>query len=162
MADIVDKPTRSRMMSGIKGKNTKPELVLRRALHVRGFRFRLHSRKIFGRPDIILRKYNAVIFVHGCFWHQHEGCRYATIPSTRRVFWRAKFEANITRDRNVCGQLLKDGWRVGTVWECALRKPDQVDLAVGQLATWLAGKKERMEFGGSATAKSTQCVDTKY
>ena len=101
MTDIVDQQTRSRMMSGIRGKNTKPELALRRALHARGFRFRLHSGKVHGRPDLVLPKHRAVVFVHGCFWHRHEGCRYATTPSTRPEFWRAKFDANVARDSAV-------------------------------------------------------------
>ena len=95
MADIVDKKTRSRMMAGIKGKNTKPELVLRRALHARGFRFRLHGKEFPGRPDLVFPKHGAVIFVHGCFWHRHSNCRYATNPSTRMEFWQGKFDANV-------------------------------------------------------------------
>ncbi|WP_371813401.1 very short patch repair endonuclease [Ruegeria sp. HKCCA4008] len=135
-------------MSGIKGKNTKPELVLRRALHARGFRYRLHSSKVYGRPDIVLPKYNSVIFVHGCFWHRHEGCRYATTPSTRVEFWQAKFNANLARDRTALSMLLKDGWRVATVWECALRRSDQVDLVAQKLAAWLTGDKQRLELDG--------------
>lgn len=101
MVDIVDAETRSRMMAGIKGKNTKPELAVRLALHARGFRYRLHSKKVHGRPDLVLPKHRAVIFVHGCFWHRHEGCRYATNPSTRTAFWQAKFEANVAQDSAV-------------------------------------------------------------
>ncbi|MEP3428349.1 MAG: very short patch repair endonuclease [Roseibium sp.] len=109
MADIVDKKTRSRMMAGIKGKNTKPELKLREALHRRGFRYRLHSRNIVGKPDLVLRKYNAVIFVHGCFWHRHIGCRYTSSPSTRTEFWQSKFEGNIKRDKAVQTTLASAG-----------------------------------------------------
>lgn len=158
MADIVDKATRSRMMAGIRGKDTKPELALRRALHARGFRYRLHAKDIIGRPDLVLPKYNAVIFVHGCYWHRHEQCRYATTPSTRREFWAAKFEANVRRDREVQSQLLKSGWRVATVWECALRAPSQVDAAAERLAAWLTRGTDALELGErevSATSKIT-------
>ena len=148
MTDIVDQQTRSRMMSGIRGKDTKPELALRRALHARGFRFRLHSKTVQGRPDLVLLRYRAIVFVHGCFWHRHEGCRYATTPSTRRDFWQAKFEANFTRDQAVRAELLNDGWRVATVWECALRKPDQVNATTNLLSAWLRSNELQLEIGG--------------
>ena len=147
MTDIVDQQTRSRMMSGIRGKNTKPELALRRALHARGFRFRLHSGKVHGRPDLVLPKHRAVVFVHGCFWHRHEGCRYATVPATRPEFWRAKFDANVARDSAVRTRLLEDGWRVATVWECALRRPKQVEISSLLLAEWLVGCSVELEIG---------------
>ena len=150
MADIVDEQTRSRMMSGIRGKNTKPELALRRALHARGFRFRLHSSVVLGRPDLVLPKYHAVVFVHGCFWHRHEGCRYTTSPSTRPEFWQAKFAANIARDSTVRRDLLEAGWRVATIWECALRKPERVSEAVNTLQKWLLGSEDEIEIGGEA------------
>ncbi len=111
MTDIVDQTTRSRMMAGIKGKNTVPELALRQALHALGLRFRLHAKGIFGCPDIVLPKYRAVVFVHGCFWHRHEGCRYASMPSTRPDFWHAKFAANLERDKTVRVMLSTQGWR---------------------------------------------------
>lgn len=147
MTDIVDQQTRSRMMSGIRGKNTKPELALRRTLHVRGFRFRLHSSKVHGRPDLVLPKHGAVVFVHGCFWHRHEGCRYTTTPATRPEFWQAKFDANVARDSAVRAKLLEDGWRVATVWECALRKPDKVGATTDRLAAWLLAGTVGMEIG---------------
>lgn len=147
MTDIVDQQTRSRMMAGIRGKNTKPELLLRRALHAHGFRFRIHSSKVHGRPDIVLPKHRAVIFVHGCFWHRHEGCRYTTSPSTRPEFWQAKFEANVARDSAVRTTLLESGWRVATVWECALRKPDQVAASVEFLSGWLGSDEGQIEIG---------------
>ncbi len=124
-------------MAGIRGKNTKPELVLRRALHARGFRFRLHAKNVCGRPDLVFPMHRAVVFVHGCFWHRHEGCRYTTTPSTRPEFWRAKFEANLARDGAVRAMLLDKGWRVATVWECALRNSSRVESAVEHLAAWL-------------------------
>ncbi|WP_282568772.1 very short patch repair endonuclease [Bosea sp. AS-1] len=151
----MDQQTRSRMMSGIRGKNTNPELVVRRALHAHGFRFRLHSMKVHGRPDLVLPRHRAVVFVHGCFWHRHAGCRYATSPSTRSEFWQAKFEANVARDRDIRGKLLEDGWRVATVWECALRKPDQVAISTALLSDWLRSDEREIEIGDpSASAPS--------
>jgi DNA mismatch endonuclease, patch repair protein len=147
VTDIVDQQTRSRMMSGIRGKNTKPELALRQALHARGFRFRLHSGKIHGRPDLVLPKHRAVVFVHGCFWHRHEGCRYTTVPATRPEFWRAKFDANVARDSAARIKLLEDGWRVATVWECALRKPDQVNVTADLLSAWLRSNELQLQIG---------------
>jgi DNA mismatch endonuclease (patch repair protein) len=135
------------MMAGIRGKNTRPEMALRRALHSRGFRFRLHVKNIHGRPDLVFPKYRAVVFVHGCFWHRHEGCRYTTTPSTRPEFWRAKFETNVARDSAVRTALLDHGWRVSTVWECALRKPAEVELAADLLASWLPDDVSEIEIG---------------
>ncbi len=141
MVDIVDKATRSRMMAGIKGSNTKPERDLRAALHARGFRYRLHVQNIVGRPDLVFPSYRAVVFVHGCFWHHHEGCRYATTPATRPEFWKAKFAANVARDERVKNELLGAGWRVATVWECALRGRSQADFVAHQIAKWLASRE---------------------
>lgn len=151
MTDIVDKQTRSRMMAGIRGKDTKPELALRRALHGRGFRFRLHAKNIHGRPDLVFPKYSAVVFVHGCFWHRHEGCRYTTTPSTRPEFWLAKFEANVERDSAARARLLDDGWRVATIWECALRKPEQVAASAELLSVWLLSDEGQIEIGEEDT-----------
>ena len=134
-------------MAGIKGKDTKPELALRRALHARGFRFRLHCKKVYGRPDLILPRYHAVVFVHGCFWHRHEGCRYTTTPSTHQDFWQAKFMANVARDEAVLGILLEEGWRVATVWECALRRPNQVNGTADHLSAWLRSNELQLQIG---------------
>ena len=120
MPDIVDSATRSRMMSGIRGTNTKPELVVRQFLHVRGLRYRLHVDGLPGRPDIVLPKHRAVVFVHGCFWHRHKFCRFATTPSTNRQFWLDKLTGNVRRDRRHGTELSKQGWRVLIVWECDL------------------------------------------
>ena len=147
MVDIVDAETRSRMMAGIKAKNTRPELALRRALHARGLRYRLHSKHARGRPDLLLPKYGAVIFVHGCFWHRHLGCRYATTPKTRTEFWEAKFAANVARDSAVQAALLGAVWRVATVWECALRKPEKIAATADQLSTWLLSETDTLELG---------------
>lgn len=147
MTDTVDPKTRSRMMAGVRGKDTKPELVFRRALHARGFRYRLHSEVIKGKPDLVLQKYRAVILVHGCFWHRHSNCRYASTPSTRKDFWNAKFDANLARDAATKASLLDAGWRVATIWGCALRKPQQVESTAGLLAEWLAANVTELEIG---------------
>lgn len=118
MPDIVDKATRSRMMSGIRGKDTKPELEVRRFLHRLGFRYRLHDKRLPGRPDVVLPKYRTVVFVHGCFWHQHPGCRLATKPDTNGEFWRDKLRSNTVRDARNQSKLVELGWRTITVWEC--------------------------------------------
>lgn len=136
MVDVVDKATRSRMMSGIRGSNTLPERTVRSFLHAKGFRFRLHSKKLPGRPDLVLKKHGSVVFVHGCFWHRHPGCRFATTPATNKTFWRAKFEANTARDRRNTNALRRLGWRVFVVWEC---KSDQRALA--KLAERLAATR---------------------
>ena len=147
MADIVNSQTRSRMMAGIRGKDTKPELALRRALHALGFRYRLHVKGVPGKPDIVMPKYNAVIFVHGCFWHRHRGCRYTTTPSSHRDFWTAKFDANVARDIVVRSALLQAGWRVATVWECALKTDAGVTVARDIVAAWLHDGGSEIEVG---------------
>jgi DNA mismatch endonuclease (patch repair protein) len=108
------------MMAGIRSKNTKPELLLRRALHAAGLRYRLHGAKLPGKPDLVFAKHHAVVFVHGCFWHRHDNCRFATTPATRPEFWATKFSANLERDKRNVAALLGEGWRVAMVWECAL------------------------------------------
>ena len=121
MVDIMDRERRSHMMARIGGKDTKPELVVRRALHALGIRFRLHDGKFPGKPDLVFRRFGAVCFVHGCFWHRHAGCSFITDPSTRPEFWQQKFKTNIERDRRTRGELLEAGWRVAIVWECVRR-----------------------------------------
>jgi DNA mismatch endonuclease (patch repair protein) len=157
MVDIVDKETRSRMMSGIRGKDTKPEMLLRRALHARGLRYRLHGKDIVNRPDLILAKHRAVIFVHGCFWHRHEGCRCATTPATRPEFWAEKFAANVRRDHAACEALMADGWRMATMWECALRKPNHVTATCAALVSWLATCAPSIEIG-EADIRHAECL----
>ncbi len=159
MVDIVDKSTRSRMMAGIKGRNTKPERVLRRALHARGFRYRLHAKHVPGRPDLVLAKYRAIVFVHGCFWHRHEGCRYATTPATRPEFWQAKFSANVARDIAVRDSLIETGWRVATMWECALRKPEQVEAVAEILSKWFRNGTDTIELG-EREISAAECSNT--
>ncbi len=123
MTDIVDKRTRSRMMAGIKGKDTRPEMIVRRFLHSEGFRYRVHDSKLPGKPDVVLPKYKLAIFVHGCFWHRHRGCKYATNPDQNRAQWQEKFRQNIERDQKQVKQLLDQGWRVLIIWECGLLTP---------------------------------------
>jgi DNA mismatch endonuclease (patch repair protein) len=122
MADIVDRETRSRMMAGIRGKDTKPEVAVRSLLHRDGFRFRLRVTDLPGRPDIVLPRYRAVVFVHGCFWHRHPGCKYSYTPKTHPAFWIRKFDANVARDSEVSNNLRAAGWRVFVVWECEITK----------------------------------------
>ncbi len=116
--DTLTKERRSWNMSRIRGSNTSPELAVRSLLHRMGYRFRLHRRDLPGKPDIVLPKYKTVIFVHGCFWHRHRGCRFAYTPKSRIEFWEAKFAENLDRDRRARRELLKQGWRVVIVWEC--------------------------------------------
>ncbi len=120
MADTMTKAERSALMARIRSTNTKPEVFVRSALHRAGFRFRLHNRELPGRPDIVLPKHRTVVFVHGCFWHRH-GCSLASDPATRKAFWREKFARNVARDKRTAAALRRAGWRVLTVWECALR-----------------------------------------
>lgn len=127
MVDRFTPEARSRLMASIRGKNTKPEMVVRRLLHAMGYRFRLHRRDLPGTPDIVFPGRRAVVFVHGCFWHRHAGCRLAAVPATRRDFWEAKIAANKARDRRAVAQLRRDGWRVAVVWECQTRKPAGLD-----------------------------------
>lgn len=122
MADIVPPDVRSRMMAAIKSKDTRPEVTVRSFLHRSGFRFRKNVEDMPGKPDIVLPKYRTVIFVHGCFWHRHQGCKYATTPKSRKEFWDRKFDANVKRDIAVREQLLTNGWRVIVVWECQIEE----------------------------------------
>jgi len=128
MVDTISKEHRSWVMSRIRGKNTRPERLLRSLLHRAGYRFRLHDPKLPGRPDIVLKKYRAAVFVHGCYWHRHPGCPKATIPSTRPEFWASKFEGTVERDRRTAKELESVGWRVITVWECELGKDPEFVL----------------------------------
>ncbi len=118
MSDPPIEPSRSKLMSRVRRANTKPELMVRRLLHALGFRFRLHRRGLPGTPDIVLPRHRTAIFVHGCFWHRHEGCTKTTTPKTRQAFWQAKFDANVARDRRNLDLLETLGWRPVVIWEC--------------------------------------------
>lgn len=149
MADVHSKATRSKNMAAVSGKNTKPELLIRKALHRLGFRYRLHDKKLPGKPDLVLPKYRAVIFVNGCFWHQHD-CHLFKWPSTRKEFWRTKIEGNKARDIEAVKQLSSMGWRVLTIWECALkgksRLPEKELLSV--VRHWLIEGNSKQEIQG--------------
>lgn len=137
-SDIVDAATRSRMMAGIRGRDTKPEMIVRRGLFARGFRYRLHTRGLPGRPDIVLPKHRAAIFVHGCFWHGHD-CPLFRWPRSREDFWREKIAGNQRRDRAAAEALHAASWRVLTIWECAFRGKGQAgaDATVAAAAAWI-------------------------
>lgn len=122
MTDSLSREHRSWNMSRIRGSNTKPEMALRSLLHRNGLRFRLHARGLPGRPDIVFKKHQVVVFVHGCFWHRHSGCQYAYDPKSNRKFWLRKFKSNIDRDIFVKRGLRKLGWRVIVVWECQINR----------------------------------------
>ena len=124
MTDHLTVEQRSWNMSRIRAKDTKPELAVRSLLHRMGYRFRLHRRDLPGRPDIVLPKYKAVIFVHGCFWHQHSGCRFSNLPKSRQDYWTQKLEGNVRRDRRHQRNLRKQGWKVFIVWECQTKNED--------------------------------------
>jgi DNA mismatch endonuclease (patch repair protein) len=123
MVDIVDQATRSRMMAGIRGKNTKPEILVRSYLHRAGLRFRIHVKDLPGKPYIVFPKYKTALFVHGCYWHRHPRCKFATMPTSNVEFWAQKLDANRERDRRIKRMLLTLGWRVLTIWECQLDEP---------------------------------------
>lgn len=122
MADVHNKETRSYNMSRIKSKNTKPEMLVRQFLHKNGFRYRLHVKNLPGKPDMVLPKYKTVIFVHGCFWHGHEGCKYYVIPKTRTEWWLSKIQGNATNDTQAEALLITAGWKIIKIWECELKK----------------------------------------
>ena len=117
---------RRRMMAAVRGKNTKPEMVVRRLAHAEGYRFRLHRRDLPGSPDLVFPSRRSVIFVHGCFWHRHEGCQACTSPKDNHDYWQAKFERNKERDRQNLAALSEAGWRTMVVWECETRRPAEL------------------------------------
>lgn len=145
MADIISQERRSALMSRIRGHDTRIELRVRKGLHALGFRYRLGGAGLPGRPDVVLPKYRTVVFVHGCFWHQHD-CRLFRMPKTRSDFWKTKVDANRTRDRRVEIQLIDLGWHVETIWECELR--DRTELEVRQLIREL-GRRIKRQLGAS-------------
>lgn len=132
MTDVHTPEQRSFNMQQIKGKNTKPEMLVRRFLHANGYRYKLHDKKLPGKPDIVLPKYRTVIFVHGCFWHGHEGCKYFVVPKTRSQWWIDKINGNKANDEKAIQALKKDGWKIIHVWECDL-KPAKVEKTLKTL-----------------------------
>ena len=149
MSDVVNSETRSRMMSAIRGKDTKPEMVIRKGLHALGFRYRLHVSALPGNPDVVFPKHNAVIEVNGCFWHAH-GCHLFKWPDSREDFWREKLTRNKERDRENIAALRYEGWRVLVVWECALKGKNSlpVETVVEEAASWLHSEQERKTIRG--------------
>ena len=130
--DRISKERRSWNMSRIQSENTKPEKIVRSILHRLGYRFRIHRKDLAGKPDIVLARYNSVIFVHGCFWHRHKDCKNASIPKTKKKFWEKKFKTNIERDIKVKNELKSTGWRVLVVWECELTDIETVERELGK------------------------------
>ena len=149
MSDIVSPAVRSRMMAGIRGRNTKPEMILRQGLHCKGFRFRLHARNLPGKPDLVFPRYRAVIFANGCFWHGHD-CDLFKWPSTRGKFWKEKITRNRERDSRVKASLLAAGWRVLTVWECSLKGPLRLEtgIVIDRCAGWLLSQQTHQAIAG--------------
>ena len=157
MVDIVSNDVRSRMMLGIRSSNTKPELLVRTYLHARGFRYSLKKRRDLPcQPDIVLPKYGVAIFVHGCFWHRHQGCRYATTPKSNAEFWVKKFRANVERDGRCETDLSILGWRIATIWECELKKDSQRKL--DELIVWI---QEPQQAGKTRIDSSSGILEPK-
>jgi DNA mismatch endonuclease (patch repair protein) len=157
MVDVVSPEVRSRMMSGIQGKNTKPELLIRSCLHRAGFRFRLHPKDLPGKPDMLFPKYRAVLFVHGCFWHGHgPDCNLFRWPQSRQAFWQHKISRNVERDQAQITSLLAMDYRVGVIWECALRGRLRLplDVVIGLCSDWLRSGDSRLDIHGHQTGSS--------
>ncbi len=138
MTDVFTKEKRSKVMSNIKSKNTSIEELVRKFLFSRGIRYRKNDKRYCGKPDIVIPKYKTIVFVHGCFWHRHKGCKFAYMPKTRENFWKEKFNMNVQRDELCCKSLTQCGWNVITVWECELRKNPEIRLI--QLYGEITGK----------------------
>ena len=151
MVDVVSSSVRSRMMAGIRGRDTQPEMLVRRYLHGHGFRYSLSRRDLPGRPDLVLTRHEVVVLVHGCYWHGHVGCRYATTPSTRREFWQAKISGNRERDARVVSELKELEWRIAIVWECTLRRNSEV--ALRRLERFVKSTRRQIEIGSPPQAR---------
>ena len=151
MPDVHDTKTRSKNMAAIKGRDTKPELKIRQALYKAGFRYRLHAKDLPGKPDMVFPHYNAVLFVNGCFWHQHD-CHLFKWPQTRRVFWEKKISGNLANDLKKLSLLKNNGWRVGIVWECALKGKTRIteEATIQMLVEWLKSDRKTLKIQGLA------------
>jgi DNA mismatch endonuclease (patch repair protein) len=148
MADIVSTEQRSRIMSRIRGKNTKPELLIRKGIHRLGFRYRLHRNDLPGKPDLVFPKYRAVVLIHGCFWHGHD-CQLFREPATNKEFWSLKIMANRENDVRKAAALESSGWRILTVWECSIRgKQKSVKEVVDRIAAWLLSSDGKSDIRG--------------
>jgi DNA mismatch endonuclease, patch repair protein len=156
MPDVLTPEQRQLNMSRVRGRDTKPEMLVRRGLHARGLRYRLHDRKLPGRPDLVFPKYRTALFVHGCFWHAHS-CALSKLPATRQDFWKKKLEGNAARDRRAIDALRSDGWRVLVIWECALRGPERRisdDVIAAVASSIRSGMRSLLEFTGRNAKKS--------
>lgn len=145
MTDILTPGQRSLVMSKIHGKNTKIERIVRSHLHKKGFRFRIHSAALPGQPDIVLPKYHAVVFIHGCFWHGHHGCRAGSLPSSRTDFWANKIAETRIRDEKKNEELTELGWRIAVIWQCALKNKKMRTNSIDNLASWIVSGENRFE-----------------
>ena len=132
MMDIYSKEQRSKLMSCVRTQNTKPEVLVRKALHGMGFRFRLHNKSMPGRPDIVLSRYRTVVFVNGCFWHGHDCSKGTTLPKTNALFWKEKLKANVERDKKKTRELEEQGWRVVVVWECQTKSSEYLRTIISK------------------------------
>lgn len=152
--DRLSPSARSANMARVRGKNTRPELLVRKQLHRLGYRFRLHRKSLPGKPDIVLPRHRLALFIHGCFWHRHEGCRRATLPQTRPEFWRAKFQATVQRDIRQRAALEASGWRVAVIWECETRNVEKLYKRLASVLPEASGSN-----GLSAHASVTSSAD---
>ncbi len=153
MTDVHSKAVRSYNMSQIKGKNTKPELIVRSFLHQNGFRFRLHCKDLPGKPDIVLKKYKTVVLVHGCFWHGHKGCKYFVVPKTRQQWWLDKINRNKVKDAESYKELIDQNWKIITIWECELKK-GKIEITLVKLLNQLSGQAFTFSLTSSTTGAS--------
>jgi len=144
MADSLSKAKRSWNMGRIKGVNTKPEIIVRSELHKAGFRFRLHQQSLPGKPDIVLPKFKSVVFVHGCFWHRHNRCKYAYIPKSRVEFWNNKFIENVRRDKKNQAALKQAGWKIFIIWECVIDNNDKLKECIKKIASALISQHQEI------------------
>jgi len=147
MTDVHDRQTRSRNMAAIKSHNTKPELLVRKELHRRGFRYSLKNKALPGKPDLVLTKYRVAVFVHGCFWHKHD-CRYFKLPKSNTQFWVNKLNSNVERDSEVIGQIIGMGYRVFVIWECAFKgeNKEHLDAELQKVLEWVKLKDTKKIF----------------
>lgn len=153
MVDVMTAEKRSALMSRIRGKDTAPELILRQLLWQKGLRYRLHDRKLPGRPDLVFAGRKVAVFVHGCFWHRHEGCPYFRLPKTRTEFWDAKLQRNSERDLAAIRAIIDLGWRAGVVWECSIRR--SAESASDALAHWIGMGNGNISIGACGTSISS-------
>tara|TARA_R110000868_G_scaffold101213_3_gene278677 strand:+ start:1014 stop:1502 length:489 start_codon:yes stop_codon:yes gene_type:complete len=156
MPDVHDRETRSRNMSAVRGRNTRPELAVRKGLHRLGFRYRLNVKQLPGKPDLVFPKFGAALFVHGCFWHGHD-CPLFRLPATRTEFWQSKIAGNVRRDHRSAASLRELGWRTGIVWECALRGPGRPDpdVVLSAISEWIRSDTPSLELTGATSGTGT-------